>query len=132
MDLEKEKLKDANTKAKVAYDKYIAIQKQYELEKLVYAVDKDAPVLEKPEFDIKSLNNPTNPTSPINPTNSANSTNPTESVSSIISPIEGEKGTLHTKESAILPNTGINAKSSVFAGIIMLVASLIMSRRKIK
>ena len=138
LDLEKEKLEDANTKAKLAYDKYIAIQKQYELEKLVYAVDKDAPVLEKPEFDIKSLNNPTNPTSPINPTNpvnptnSANSTNPTESVSSIISPIEGEKGTLHTKEGAILPNTGINAKSSVFAGIIMLVASLIMSRRKIK
>lgn len=132
LDLEKEKLKDANTKAKVAYDKYIAIQKQYELEKLVYAVDKDAPVLEKPEFDIKSLNNPTNPTSPINPTNSVNPTNPTESVSSIISPIEGEKGTLHTKEGAILPNTGINAKSSVFAGIIMLVASLIMSRRKIK
>ena len=138
LDLEKEKLKDANTKAKVAYDKYIAIQKQYELEKLVYAVDKDAPVLEKPEFDIKSLNNPTNPTSPINPTNpvnptnSVNSTNPTGSVSSIISPTEGEKGTLHTKEGAILPNTGINAKSSVFAGIIMLVASLIMSRRKIK
>ena len=138
LDLEKEKLKDANTKAKLAYDKYIAIQKQYELEKLVYAVDKDAPVLEKPEFDIKSLNNPTNttspinPTNPVNPTNSTNSTNPTESVSSIISPTEGEKGTLHTKEGAILPNTGINAKSSVFTGIIMLVASLIMSRRKIK
>lgn len=138
LDLAKEKLVEAQAEATVKYDNYVGVLKQYELEKLVYAVDKDAPVLEKPEFDIKSLNNPTNPTSPINPTNpvnpinSANSTNPTESVSSIISPIEGEKGTLHTKEGAILPNTGINAKSSVFTGIIMLVASLIMSRRKIK
>lgn len=141
LDLAKEKLVEAKAEATVKYDNYVGVLKQYELETLVYAVDKDAPVLEKPEFDIKSLNNPTNltnPTSPINstnpvnPTNSANSTNPTESVSSINSPIEGEKGTLHTKEGAILPNTGINAKSSVFAGIIMLVASLIMSRRKTK
>ena len=138
LDLAKEKLVEAKAEATVKYDNYVGVLKQYELETLVYAVDKDAPVLEKPEFDIKSLNNPTNPTSPINstnpvnPINSANSTNPTESVSSINSPIEGEKGTLHTKEGAILPNTGINAKSSVFAGIIMLVASLIMSRRKIK
>lgn len=135
LDLAKEKLVEAKAEATVKYDNYVGVLKQYELEKLVYAVDKDAPVLEKPEFDIKSLNNPTNPISPINPTNPAtpaNPINPTESVSSIISPIEGEKGTLHTKKGAILPNTGINAKSSVFAGIIMLVASLIMNRRKTK
>lgn len=130
LDLEKEKLKDANTKAKLAYDKYIAIKKQHELEKLTYAVTKDtpvleklefhfeipkdAPVLEKPEFDIKSLNKPTKP---------LNSTNSTSVV---------EKGTSKTEKGATLPKTGENSKSSVAVGLMVLVASLVLKRRKAK
>lgn len=130
LDLEKEKLEDANTKAKLAYDKYIAIQKQHELEKLTYAVTKDtpvleklefhfeipkdAPVLEKPEFDIKSLNKPTKP---------LNSTNSTSVV---------EKGTSKTEKGATLPKTGENSKSSVAVGLMVLVASLVLNRRKAK
>lgn len=130
LDLEKEKLKDANTKAKLAYDKYIAIKKQHELEKLTYAVTKDtpvleklefhfeipkdAPVLEKPEFDIKSLNKPTKP---------LNSTNSTSVV---------EKGTSKTEKGATLPKTGENSKSSVAVGLMALVASLVLKRRKAK
>ena len=180
MDLEKEKLEDANTKAKVAYDKYIAIQKQHELEKLTYAITKDtpvlekpefhfeipkdapvlekpefhfeipkdapvlekpefhfeipkdapvleksefkpgfalphdAPILEKPEFDINSLNKPTKP---------VNSTNSTTIV---------EKGTSKTEKGAILPKTGENSKSSVAVGLMVLVASLVLNRRKEK
>lgn len=146
LDLEKEKLKGANTKAKLAYDKYIAIKKQHELEKLTYAVTKDtpvleklefhfeipkdapvlekpefhfeipkdAPVLEKPEFDIKSLNKPTKP---------LNSTNSTSVV---------EKGTSKTEKGATLPKTGENSKSSVAVGLMVLVASLVLKRRKAK
>ena len=164
LDLEKEKLEDANTKAEVAYDKYIAIKKQHELEKLTYAVTKDtpvlekpefhfeipkdapvlekpefhfeipkdapvlekpefkpefalphdAPVLEKPEFDIKSLNKPTQP---------LNSTNSTTIV---------EKETSNTQKGATLPKTGENSKSSVAVGLMVLVASLVLKRRKVK
>ena len=130
LDLEKEKLKDANTKAKLAYDKYIAIKKQHELEKLTYAVTKDtpvleklefhfeipkdAPVLEKPEFDIKSLNKPTKP---------LNSTNSTTIV---------EKETLNTQKGAILPKAGEKSNSSVAVGLMVLVASLVLNRRKAK
>ena len=180
LDLEKEKLKDANTKAEVAYDKYIAIKKQHELEKLTYAVTKDtpvlekpefhfeipkdapvlekpefhfeipkdapvlekpefhfeipkdapvlekpefkpgfalphdAPILEKPEFDINSLNKPTKP---------VNSTNSTTIV---------EKGTSKTEKVATLPKTGENSKSSVAVGLMVLVASLVLKRRKAK
>lgn len=130
LDLEKEKLKDANTKAKLAYDKYIAIKKQHELEKLTYAVTKDtpvleklefhfeipkdAPVLEKPEFDIKSLNKPTKP---------LNSTNSTTIV---------EKETSNTQKGAILPKAGEKSNSSVAVGLMVLVASLVLNRRKAK
>ena len=130
LDLEKEKLKDANTKAKLAYDKYIAIKKQHELEKLTYAVTKDtpvlerlefhfeipkdAPVLEKPEFNIKSLNKPTKP---------LNSTNSTTIV---------EKETLNTQKGAILPKAGEKSNSSVAVGLMVLVASLVLNRRKAK
>ena len=180
LDLEKEKLEDANTKAEVAYDKYIAIKKQYELEKLTYAVTKDtpvlekpefhfeipknapvlekpefhfeipkdapvlekpefhfeipkdapvlekpefkpgfalphdAPILEKPEFDINSLNKPTKP---------VNATNSTTIV---------EKGTSKTEKGATLPKTGENSKSSVAVGLMVLVASLVLNRRKAK
>ena len=180
LDLEKEKLEDANTKAEVAYDKYIAIKKQHELEKLTYAVTKDAPVLEKlefhfeipkdapvlekpefhfeipkdapvlekpeyhletpkdapvlekpefkpgfalphdapilekPEFDINSLNKPTKPVNSINST-------------TIV-----EKGTSKTEKGAILPKTGENSKSSVAVGLMVLVASLVLKRRKAK
>lgn len=146
LDLENEKLEDANTKAKVAYDKYIAIQKQYELEKLTYAVTKDtpvleklefhfeipkdapvlekpefhfeipkdAPVLEKPEFDIKSLNKPTQ---------TLNSTNSTTIV---------EKETSNTQKGAILPKTGEKSNSSVAVGLLVLVTSLVLNRRKAK
>ena len=164
LDLEKEKLKDVNTKAKVAYDKYIAIEKQYELEKLTYAVTKDtpvlekpefhfeipkdapvsekpefhfeipkdapvlekpefkpefalphdAPVLEKPEFYIKSLNKPTQP---------LNSTNSTTIV---------EKETSNTQKGAILPKTGEKSNSSVAVGLLVLVVSLVLNRRKAK
>lgn len=130
LDLEKEKLKGANTKAKLAYDKYIAIKKQHELEKLTYAVTKDtpvleklefhfeipkdAPVLEKPEFDIKSLNKPTKP---------LNSTNSTTIV---------EKETSNTQKGAILPKAGEKSNSSVAVGLMVLVASLVLKRRKAK
>ena len=180
LDLEKEKLEDANTKAEVAYDKYIAIKKQHELEKLTYAVTKDtpvlekpefhfeipkdapvlekpefhfeipkdapvlekpefhfeipkdapvlekpefkpgfalphdAPILEKPEFDINSLNKPTKP---------VNSTNSTTIV---------EKVTSKTEKGATLPKTGENSKSSVAMGLMVLVASLVLNRRKAK
>ena len=130
LDLEKEKLKDANTKAKLAYDKYIAIKKQHELEKLTYAVTKDTPVLEKlefhfeipkdvpvlekPEFDIKSLNKPTKP---------LNSTNSTTIV---------EKETSNTQKGAILPKAGEKSNSSVAVGLMVLVASLVLNRRKAK
>ena len=130
LDLEKEKLKDANTKAKLAYDKYIAIKKQHELEKLTDAVTKDtpvleklefhfeipkdAPVLEKPEFDIKSLNKPTKP---------LNSTNSTTIV---------EKETSNTQKGAILPKAGEKSNSSVAVGLMVLVASLVLNRRKAK
>lgn len=130
LDLEKEKLKDANTKEKLAYDKYIAIKKQHELEKLTYAVTKDtpvleklefhfeipkdAPVLEKPEFDIKSLNKPTKP---------LNSTNSTTIV---------EKETSNTQKGAILPKAGEKSNSSVAVGLMVLVASLVLNRRKAK
>ena len=36
------------------------------------------------------------------------------------------------KQGAILPKTGENTKSSVFAGLIMLVTSIILKRRKVK
>ena len=71
-------------------------------------------MLEKPEFDIKSLNKPTKP---------LNSTNSTTIV---------EKETSNTQKGAILPKAGEKSNSSVAVGLMVLVASLVLNRRKAK
>ena len=120
--LAQENLTAASADVKAKYDKYTAILKQYELEKLTYGTTKDAPTIEKPEFDISKLVKPSKPDGSTKPTS------PTLR--------DGNKEIeRNQKRGAVLAKTGINTKSSVFVGIIMLVASLIMrlmSRRKTK
>ncbi len=141
LDLAKDELESLKGDAQTKQKKYNDIQKQYELEKLTYAttkdaptvekpefkfeVPKDAPTVEKPEFDISKLAKPTDPSKPTSPVNPTKPTNPTLRA--------GNKEMEHNqKQRAILPKTGENTKSSVFAGLILLVVSLVMNRRKVK
>ena len=141
LDLAKDELESLKGDAQTKQKKYNDIQKQYELEKLTYAttkdaptvekpefkfeVPKDAPTVEKPEFDISKLAKPTDPSKPTSPVNPTKPTNPTLRA--------GNKEMEHNqKQRAILPKTGENTKSSVFAGLIMLVTSIILKRRKVK
>ena len=114
-----ENLTVASADAKAKYDKYMAILKQYELEKLTYGTPKDAPTVEKPEFDMSKLVKPSKPADSTKPSSPALRDGNKE--------IERNK-----KQGAILPKTGENTKSSVFAGLIMLVTSIILKRRKVK
>ena len=114
-----ENLTAASADAKAKYDKYTAILKQYELEKLTYGTPKDAPTVEKPEFDISKLAKPSNP---------GDSNKPT-------SPTLRDKNKeieRNQKQGAVLPKTGENTKSSVFVGLIMLITSIILKRRIVK
>ena len=84
---------------------------------------KDAPTVEKPEFDISKLAKPTDPSKPTSPVNPTKPTNPTLRA--------GNKEMEHNqKQRAILPNTGENTKSSVVVGLVLLAASIIIKRRK--
>ena len=112
--LARDELADVQKKVKAKYDAYVVVKNRYELEKLKYGTTKDAPTVEKPEFDIKSLNKLTKP---VNPTNSTTTV---------------EKETSNIPKGAILPKTGENSNSSVALGLMVLVASLVMNRRKVK
>ena len=146
LELANSELKSLQKIAQDKQDKYKTIKKQYELGDYLHATTKDAPilekpefhyevpkespvlekpeyhfeipkevpVLEKPEFDIKSLNKPTKPVNSINST-----------------PVV-EKGTSNTQKVAILPKTGEKSNSSVAVGLMVLVASLVLNRRKAK
>ena len=114
------------------YDKYTAILKQYELEKLTYGTPKDAPTVEKPEFDISKLAKPSEPTDPSKPANPINPAKPASPESRDENKTLGKELAHAKKQGVILPKTGENTKSSVFAGLILLVASLIMNLRKTK
>ena len=75
-----------------------------------FEVPKDAPTVEKLEFDISTLNKPTNPTTKA----------------------KEKEIVVDQKQRPILPKTGENTKSSVAVGLMVLVASLVLNRRKAK
>ena len=148
LDLAKDELESLKGDAQAKQKKYNDIQKQYELEKLTYGttkdaptvekpefkfeVPKDAPTVEKPEFDISKLAKPSEPTDPSKPANPINPAKPASPESRDENKTLGKELAHAKKQGVILPKTGENTKSSVFAGLILLVASLIMNLRKTK
>lgn len=126
LELANGELKSLQKIAQDKQDRYKTIKKQYELGDYLHATTKDAPILEKPEFkfeipkdaptvekpefDISTLNKPTNPTTKA----------------------KEKEIVVKQKQGAILPKTGENTKSSVVVGLVLLAASIIIKRRKVR
>ena len=126
LELANGELKSLQKIAQDKQDRYKTIKKQYELGDYLHATTKDAPILEKPEFkfeipkdaptvekpefDISTLNKPTNPTTKA----------------------KEKEIVVKKKQGAILPKTGENTKSSVVVGLVLLAASIIIKRRKVR
>ena len=126
LELANGELKSLQKIAQDKQDRYKTIKKQYELGDYLHATTKDAPILEKPEFkfeiskdaptvekpefDISTLNKPTNPTTKA----------------------KEKEIVVNQKQGAILPKTGENTKSSVVVGLVLLAASIIIKRRKVR
>ena len=108
LELANGELKSLQKIAQDKQDRYKTIKKQYELGDYLHATTKDAPILEKPEFKLSTLNKPTNPTTKA----------------------KEKEIVVKQKQGAILPKTGENTKSSVVVGLVLLAASIIIKRRK--
>ena len=128
-------LADLEKDATAKFDEYIKIKRQYDLENLTWAVLKDTPVFELPEFDLKELDKPT--TKPVKPTVKTDVKVTKPVTTKAVEPKFGkasEKVNVKTTakdEVRKLPNTGDTTTDLAGFGIVsMLMASYAVSRRK--
>ena len=128
-------LADLEKDATAKFDEYIKIKRQYDLENLTWAVLKDTPVFELPEFDLKELDKPT--TKPVKPTvkTDVKVTKPvtTKAVEAKFGKASEKVNVKTTTKDEVrkLPNTGDTTTDLAGFGIVsMLMASYAVSRRK--